>query len=247
MPRDRDKNDDDGGADWMTTYGDMMTLLLAFFVLLYSFSSLDANKFQMMIEGLQGKLGVLDGGKTISSEEMIDAGLNQQRSGTQQLSNLNTKIEEYVKEEGLENDVETKITDKGLTVRFTGKVLFDLGEAEIKDASKSILDKMAGFIKTVPNNVMVEGHTDDLPISNEKFPSNWELSTTRATNVIRYFIEGNDINPSRLSASGYSKHKPIVPNENWDNRMRNRRVDIVILRMDENDGGGEDKEVNLDG
>ena len=242
MPRDRKKQEEDGGADWMTTYGDMMTLLLAFFVLLYSFSSLDANKFKMMIEGLQGKLGVLDGGKTISSADMIDAGLNSQRSGTRQLSNLNTKVEEYIQEQGLEEDIETKITDKGLTVRFTGKVLFSLGKAEIKDNAKQILDQMAGFIKTVPNDVMVEGHTDDLPINNSDFPSNWELSTTRATNVIRYFIEKDNIDPTRLSAAGYSKYKPIVDNTNWEKRMRNRRVDIVILRMDQ-----QKKEVSLDG
>ncbi|MGM0370612.1 MAG: flagellar motor protein MotB [Bacillota bacterium] len=245
MPRDR-KDKDDGGsdADWMTTYGDMMTLLLAFFVLLYSFSSLDANKFEMMIEGLQGKLGVLPGGKTISSAKMIDAGMVNQRSGAKQLSDLNTKVEEYIEEEELTDEVETKITDKGLTVRFTGKVLFDLGEAEIKDNAKEILDNMTEFIKTVPNDVMVEGHTDDLPINNSDFPSNWELSTTRATTVIRYFIEENDINSRRLSASGYSKYRPIVANKNWENRMKNRRVDIVILRMDQQE---KDKEVNLDG
>ena len=242
MPRDRKKQEDDGGGDWMTTYGDMMTLLLAFFVLLYSFSTLDANKFKMMIEGLQGKLGVLTGGKTISSAPMIDAGLNSQRSGTQQLSNLNTKVEQYIQDQGLEDDVETKITDKGLTVRFTGKVLFGLGEAEIKEDAKDILNNMAEFIKTVPNDVMVEGHTDDLPISNSEFPSNWELSTARATNVIRYFIENDNLDPTRLSAAGYSKYKPIVPNENWENRMKNRRVDIVILRMDQ-----QQKEGALDG
>lgn len=242
MPRDRKKQEDDGGGDWMTTYGDMMTLLLAFFVLLYSFSTLDANKFKMMIEGLQGKLGVLKGGKTISSAPMIDAGLNSQRSGTQQLSNLNTKVEQYIQDQGLEDDVETKITDKGLTVRFTGKVLFGLGEAEIKEDAKDILNNMAEFIKTVPNDVMVEGHTDDLPISNSQFPSNWELSTARATNVIRYFIENDNLDPTRLSAAGYSKYKPIVPNENWENRMKNRRVDIVILRMDQ-----QQKEGALDG
>lgn len=242
MRRDKNNSEEEDGADWMTTYGDMMTLLLAFFVLLYSFSTLDANKFKMMIEGLQGKLGVLTGGKTISSAPMIEGGLNSQRSGTQQLSNLNTKVEEYIEDQGLENEVETKITDKGLTVRFTGKVLFDLGEAMIKENAKEILNQMAKFIKTVPNDVMVEGHTDDLPISNSKYPSNWELSTARATNVIRYFIENDNIDPTRLSAAGYSKYKPIVPNEDWENRMKNRRVDIVILRMDQ-----QSKEVKLDG
>ncbi|MFO7819619.1 MAG: flagellar motor protein MotB [Halanaerobacter sp.] len=245
MPRDRNKQEDEGGADWMTTFADMMTLLLAFFVLLYSFSSINKQKFKQMIEGLQGKLGVLEGGKTISSEPMVESGLDNERSGTKQLSNLKNNIEEYIEDEGLEDDVEAKISDKGLTVRFTGEVLFDLGRADIKNNAKEILTKMSEFMKTVPNDIIVEGHTDDLPINNSQFPSNWELSTTRATNVIRYFIETDNLDPARLSAAGYSKHKPIVSNTSWENRMKNRRVDIIILRMDEQDN--EEKEVNLDG
>ena len=246
MPRDNGQQEDEGGADWMTTFADMMTLLLAFFVLLYSFSSINKQKFKQMIEGLQGKLGVLEGGQTISSAPMINAGLDSQRSGTRQLSNLNTKVENYIEGEDLEDDVETKITDKGLTVRFTGEVLFDLGEAAIKEDSRDILTKMSEFIKTVPNDVIVEGHTDDLPINNSKFPSNWELSTARATNVIRYFIENDNIDPTRLSAAGYSEYKPIVPNTNMENRMRNRRVDIVILRMDQQQQN-QNQEVSMDG
>lgn len=245
MPRDRNKQEDEGGADWMTTFADMMTLLLAFFVLLYSFSSINKQKFKQMIEGLQGKLGVLEGGKTISSEPMVEAGLDNERSGTKQLSNLKNSIEEYIEAEGLEDEVEAKISDKGLTVRFTGEVLFDLGEAEIKNNAKEILNKMSEFIKTVPNDVVVEGHTDDLPINNSRYPSNWELSTARATNVIRYFIENDNVNPTRLSAAGYSKYKPVVPNTDRESRMKNRRVDIIILRMDQEDNGG--KEANLNG
>ncbi|GAB6098889.1 OmpA family protein [Halanaerocella petrolearia] len=231
MPQDK-KDSDDSGSDWMTTYADMVTLLMAFFVMLYSFSSLDANKFQMMVQGLQGKLGVLEGGKTISQSKMIEKGLNSPNISSR-LNNLQQKVSSYVQENNLQNDINLAIDERGLTIRFSGKVLFDLGRAEIKSDSKEILNQIAGFIKTVPNNVTVEGHTDNLPISNSKFPSNWELSTTRATNVIRYFIEQDDIDPSRLSAAGYSKYKPIHPNNTRQHRALNRRVDVVILKMDQ--------------
>ncbi|AGB40637.1 flagellar motor protein [Halobacteroides halobius DSM 5150] len=228
MPRDKDDN----GADWMTTYADMVTLLLAFFVLLYSFSSINAQKFKMMIEGLQGKLGVLEGGKTISESKMINAGLNSPRISNE-LSNLYRQVSKYIKENNLEKDINLKVDERGLTIRFTGQVLFELGEAKIKSGSKDTLSQIAAFIKSVPNDVVIEGHTDSLPISNSDFASNWELSTTRATNVIKYFIEQNSITPSRLAAAGYSKYKPIRPNNSPRNRAMNRRVDVVILRMEE--------------
>ncbi|KXS40607.1 MAG: chemotaxis protein MotB, partial [Candidatus Frackibacter sp. T328-2] len=89
-----------------------------------------------------------------------------------------------------------------------------------------------GIIDKVPNQIMVEGHTDDLPINNSRFPSNWELSTARATNVVRHFIENNGIDPAKLSAAGYAKYKPIKPNTNAKNRSLNRRVDVIVLKKE---------------
>ncbi|TDX51923.1 OmpA/MotB family protein [Orenia marismortui] len=232
----KSKNDDGGGAGWLATYGDMMTLLLCFFVLLYSFSSIDAEKFRMMMDGLQGKLGVLTGGKTISSAELIESGLDANSPSYRQLSNMQNTISQYIDKQGLQDDIKLEITDRGLTIRFSGKILFDLGRAEIKNNGQGILDNIAGFIKSMPNSIVVEGHTDNWPISNSQFPSNWELSTTRATNVIRYFIEEGNINPARLSAAGYSKYKPIKSNNTKENRAINRRVDVIILRMDQKEG-----------
>ncbi|MCK8826306.1 OmpA family protein [Natroniella acetigena] len=237
MPR-RKRDEDKKGDSWLTTYGDMMTLLLAFFVLLYSYSSIDTERFKMVIEGLQGRLGIMDGGRTISRNELIDAGLTTEELGVDQLSEYYEMLSGFVAEEELEDDVRLEMTDRGLTIHFTGKVLFPLGEATIRESAYDILDRIAGFIKTIPNDVAVEGHTDNLPISNPKFPSNWELSTTRATNVVRYFIEQQEINPERLFAAGYSKYKPIEPNDTPKNRELNRRVDIIILRADDGEING---------
>lgn len=232
MPRRRRKSDDQETDDsnWLTTYGDMMTLLLAFFVLLYSFSSINAEKFQTVIESLKGKLGVLEGGKTISSSELITAGAKSEKVSLQEFDRIHSKIAKYVENKNLEDKIKLEMTERGLTIRFTGKVLFDLGEARIKEGSYEILDKIAGIIDQVPTQIMVEGHTDNLPINNSKYPSNWELSTTRATNVVRYFIEHNEINPAKLLAAGYAKYKPIKPNDSPKNRASNRRVDVIVLR-----------------
>ncbi|MGM0471499.1 MAG: OmpA/MotB family protein [Bacillota bacterium] len=231
MPRNnrRKRDDDSGDANWLTTYGDMMTLLLAFFVLLYSFSSIQEEKFKAAMKSLQGNLGVLEGGKTIDSSDLVTAGVDSNQMGMRRLKEISQTLARYLEKNNLEDDVKLDLTERGLVIRFAGKVLFDLGRAEIKPDAYNVLDEVANIISKVPNRVMVEGHTDNLPISNQSFPSNWELSTTRATNVVRYFIEKNGLTPAKLSAAGYSKYKPLKPNNNPENRAENRRVDIILL------------------
>lgn len=231
-PRKKRQNDESDDSNWLTTYGDMMTLLLAFFVLLYSFSSVDVQKFRNVVEALQGNLGVQEGGKTISSSDLITAGVQSNKMGLPRLNRIHQKITSYLQKQKLQDDIKVKMTDRGLTIRFTGKVLFDLGEAQIKEEAAPILDKISGIISEVPNQIMVEGHTDNLPISNSRFPSNWELSTARATEVVKYFIEENGIVPAKLSAAGYSKYKPVKPNDSPENRALNRRVDVILLKRE---------------
>jgi chemotaxis protein MotB len=123
---------------------------------------------------------------------------------------------------------------RGLVVSLlTDKVLFDLGEVHIKGEMREILGEIAGVIKQYPDRqIVVEGHTDDLPMRSDKYPSNWELSAMRATSVVRYFIEEKGLDPSRLSASGYGEFQPLVPNVSEVNRRINRRVDVVIMKLD---------------
>jgi len=222
-----------GSPAWMTTYGDMMTLLLVFFVLLYSFSVMDLSKFQGFIAALKSKLGVLDGGQTIIDENELARGsigedFNPARST---LNKVMGDMTQFIEEQGLQQKVILEQNERGLVVRLTGQILYDLGKAEIKPEGKKVLDKVALSIKEITNNIVVEGHTDNWPITTANFPSNWELSTARATNVIKYFIEEHGIDPVRLAAAGYSKYRPLFPNDTAQNRARNRRVEIVILRQ----------------
>ncbi len=230
--RDKDK-ESEINDDWMTTYGDMMTLLLAFFVLLFSMANIDEEKFDMVIDGLQGRLGVIDGGRTISQHDAVDMGLEMSDLAAMQMEELERRIGEYIEEEGLDDEVLLEVDEQGLTIHFTGEILFELGRAEIRPEAKEILDRISDFIKNVPNDIMVEGHTDDWPIRTERFPSNWELSASRATNVVRHLIEELEIEADRLSAAGYSEYRPLRPNDTAENRALNRRVDIVILRLDD--------------
>lgn len=233
--RPEDPEGDSGSPAWMTTFGDMMTLLLTFFVLLYSMSSIDVAKFEQAMGSLQGHLGVLSGGKAISTQQKLDRGdigQNFTPITSRVLRRAMSEVETFVEEEEVGQDVSTEMTQRGLVIRFTGQLLFDVGEADIRSEGEEVLLKVSQIIKEVPNDVLVEGHTDNLPINTNDFPSNWELSTSRATTVIRYFIENEDVDPDRLSASGYSEYQPLRPNDNPENRAENRRVEIVLLNPD---------------
>jgi len=222
-------------ASWITTYGDMMSLLLCFFVLLFALSTIDARKFEKAILSLQGALGLLPaGGGLVGEPTPVDLRTILQeleREDFKQLEEVEKTLAQAIGSEGLEGQIEMSRDSRGLVVRFCDSVLFDLGKADLRPEARVILDKVAQVIKGIPNHVRVEGHTDDLPIGTERFPSNWELSTGRSSAVIRYLIERHVVPATRLSAAGYGEYRPIVPNDSEDNRRKNRRVDIVILRL----------------
>ena len=245
MSRRRKSNKDNSeDSNWMTTFSDMMTLLLTFFVLLYSMSTIDAQKFQAAISSLRENIGIMPGGRTVSNEALVNSGSlgsDISPSPRSDLTAAMASMQQYVQERDLEDQIKMEMTQRGLVVRFTGQILYDLGEAEIKEEGREVLNKVANELKEMPNNVMVEGHTDNLPIQTEEFPSNWELSTARATEVIKYFIEDPGITPERLSAAGYSEYRPIKDNDSSENRALNRRVEVVILNTtngQQNEQGG---------
>ncbi|MHB0912659.1 MAG: OmpA family protein [Armatimonadota bacterium] len=215
---------DEGGQDgrgplrWLMTYADMITLLMAFFIMMYSMSILNLNRFKEVAVSIKGGFG--DGRFAPIEGESI--GVPQR---------IVKKLQGLVQEDGLRNMVKLRVDDRGLIISLnTDKVLFDKGQADLTREARHVLDDLAVELDQIPNDIQIEGHTCDLPVISDKYPSNWELSTARATNVIRYLIEQGKIPSARLSASGYADSKPLVPNTCEKNRSINRRVDIVILK-----------------
>ena len=129
----------------------------------------------------------------------------------------------------LKENAKLEINERGLVIRLTGRALFDFGKANIRKDAIPILNEVIKALKKVPNQVAVEGHTDNIPIHTKEFPSNWELSVARAARVVRYFIEVGKISPKRLRAAGYGEYRPLYPNDTPEHRALNRRVEIVIL------------------
>ncbi|NLK09127.1 MAG: flagellar motor protein MotB [Firmicutes bacterium] len=227
-----------GAPAWMTTYADMVTLLLTFFVLLYSFSTVDAQKFRAIISAFQGTLGVLDKGKVISPDISLhdsaldfDTDFMVSQKDIEQIEALMEEMQSLVAAGELPGTVELVHEERGLVVRFADRAFFDLGRADIRPDAQSVMYKIAEILKPLQNHVRIEGHTDNLPIQTERFPSNWELSTARATSVIRFLLEKTEVAPERLSAAGYGEYRPIDSNSTVQGRARNRRVDLVILHL----------------
>jgi len=207
-------------------YANLMVLLMTFFIVLVSMGKMEKEKVKIGIYSFReaffsGGAGVLFGEKEpIDFDHLI----RQEKIKLQE--KISTSLKEALKEE--KKQLEIVPTDEGIAVRFPGKILFDLGEAKLKPEAKQILNQILPVLKKYNYPLRVEGHTDNLPIHTEKFPSNWELSTARAINVIKYLGE-KEIDKELLSAVGYGEHRPLFPNDTPEHRAANRRVEIVII------------------
>ncbi len=234
--RRRSQDSGESGSSWLQTYGDMITLLLAFFVLLYSISTIDAVKFERMMVSIHESFsGVLPERQAQMPREDPEIRLpdpsDREVPDEEELrmEEIYEELADYIEEADLEDIVLLEMEERGVVMRFQDKILFDPGEADLKQEGYEVLDDIAAILATVPNEITIEGFTDDVPQNTPEFPSNWELSTGRATTVLRFLAEEAGIEAERLSATGYGEYRPIVPNDSPENRQLNRRVDITLL------------------
>lgn len=223
---------------YMLTFGDLNTLLLTFFVLIVSMSTTDIRKFHLVLSSFRGTLSVLEAGETISMEELPDMG-NKPDDVTEAEPSFDdtTEIVTTLIEEFQAGEIDVVKEARGIIIQVTENVLFEGADFRVSPQGRSILQRVALLLNTVvpDRQVRVEGHTDNAPIPRtiaDVIESNWELSSLRATSVVKYFQE-QGVAPQRLSAVGYGSQKPIegLPDEPQtpEQRARNRRVDIVVL------------------
>lgn len=256
MARKKIEEDSGGGSSWMNTFADLMNLLLCFFVLLFSMSTVDADKFEEMVKSLSQSLSVLPSGSSaIGDGMMISSGMSQLNTladyinetgfeNTQTPEDLFEMVEqeqlslsEAMKEDidgelekqGLSGTVDVSFTSQYVLLTLNGALLFDSGKSEIKSDAIPLVDKVGTILTTYESNVIeVEGHTDSVPISGGKYKSNKELSSFRALSVAEYLIEKKGIDPSKLKYSGRGEYVPIANNDTPEGRALNRRVEIKI-------------------
>lgn len=234
-----------GAPGWMVTFGDLMSLLLTFFVMLLSFSTMDVVKYKQMAGSVKEAFGMV---KDTNMENVpkAESMIKKQFSApSMQTKHIIALLRQSLREMNLEKKAQILEDKEGVRLRVEGSVFFGSGKAEIRQEGLKVLDKIGKIIAQLPYKVRVEGHTDDVPISkNSIFPSNWELSASRAGAVIRYFISKDDLTADRFMALGYADTVPILPNDTDLHRAKNRRVEFLFSTAEENkkDGLTFDKE-----
>lgn len=243
--------EDEETAGWIFTFADLMSLLLVFFILLYSLSRMTETTLVAALSSIQ--IALNSNGALVRQEPLKYSGggtetikpAEPQMATNEQLTYAKDPIDEEVREEvneiandvmskfvanNLENQVSVFEDGEKITIRIDGHSLFESGESDILYSAEPIYETLLGIFNRYPDyNINIKGHTDNIPIRTARFPSNWELSAIRATTTLRYFLE-NDIPPERMTATGYADSIPLVRNDTEEHRALNRRVEFVLQR-----------------
>ncbi len=223
---------------WLATFGDLMSLLLTFFILLLSFSTTSEADFEKAIGSLHGALGVLDGEPILTSPiklnmPIIRGDITEARPT---LKDAKAEIESEIEAEGQQENVEIIESEDGITIRIKDNAVFGSGDADIKAGILPLLNKIGGVLARMPNPIEIEGHTDNLPIKNDAFPSNHWLSSARALGVLDVFQNEVGIAAERMTAIGHGEFRPLLDNDSEENRAANRRVEINVRHNQESEG-----------
>lgn len=236
MARKKKEKPQEATASWLDTYADTITLLMTFFVLLYSMSSVDNQKVKQISEAFNETMAgsaadsmlqynLYDGEvPLVGGETKVDSKV-EDTSGQQNYE----EIKEFVQQNDLASTVTITEDERGVILQLKDNILFETGKANLKTDSLPVLDKIGVLIATMPNSIIIEGHTDNVPIKTVDFPSNWYLSSDRANSVLTYFIDSKKQNANRFSSMGYGETKPLVQNTSDTARAQNRRVNILIV------------------
>jgi len=246
MSRKRKKNkhnDEHMDESWLIPYADLLTLLLALFIVLFASSSVDSTKFKQISESFET---IFNGGYGVMNFPSETPPINSNNPPTKEdikhrnnlgsgnidqkaLKEMQAQVDQYIKANNLNGDLKTNLSDEGLLITITNDVLFDSGSATVKPSEIDIAKRISNMlVSNPPFNVIVSGHTDNVPIKNDLFQSNWDLSVSRAVNFMKVLLENNQLKPQLFSAKGYGEFKPIASNNTPTGRAKNRRVEIFV-------------------
>ncbi|MCP4744599.1 MAG: OmpA family protein [Desulfobacteraceae bacterium] len=222
-----------GAPKWVVTFGDLMSLLLCFFVLLLSFSELDRQKYKQVAGSMEKAFGVQKRTKIMEipkGMKMIAKDFDQEIIATRIREEIGRQVEELFasKLEGMEGKIEIKEGAQEVVIRLMGESTFDSGKAEIKVVLKPLLKEVAELLESSDEDVIISGHTDNIRMRGGPFKTNLRLSAARASAVAEFLIANSSIDPQRISTMGFGKYRPIASNSTAEGREKNRRVEIII-------------------
>jgi len=237
---------------WLVSYADMVTLLMALFIVLFAIANVNTSKYEALKTSLSdafsgkvlpGNDSIVDGAPSAALTKVLPAGAGTTNAGTEaeqaaakeneELQRLKERVDAYARKRGLTDKLQTRVERRGLVITIlTDKLLFDSGQAALRPEGATLIDSIGGLLRQEAHHqVVVEGYTDTVPIRSERYPSNWELSTARASTVVRELMAAR-VAPARLTASGRADLDPVASNGTEAGRSRNRRVQIVLPRRD---------------
>lgn len=230
----RRKAGGEGGSSerWLLTYADLITLLLAFFIILFAMSTTDVKKYENLTGSLAQafNVGVLGGS---SSSSVVDQSQVKPQEATDATPPAASAILSALgplpageQGEGIQS---VTMRPDGIAIAISGSVAFESGSAELTPGGKRILTQVADILKSSERDILIEGHTDNLPTGSARYLTNWDLSTARAMRIVRFFTDDQDIEPRRLAGAGYADQRPIARNSSPEGRRTNRRAEIVLL------------------
>lgn len=221
---------------WLLPYADMLTLLLALFIVMFAMSQVDKEKLQKAAQQFNtvfaggGRVLQNDGNKAVSLERAPLS--NDAKSIAEQdaMVSVKNELEEEIKASGYADKIQVDIDSEGLHISIQDTVLFGSGDAQILDKFYPLLTQISNMIKPLNNDIGVAGHTDNVPIKNNKYPSNWELSSARSLNVIYFMTNNAGISPDKFSIHAFGQYKPKFDNSTDEGRAKNRRVELIVMR-----------------
>jgi len=264
MPKRRNLSEDEAfNESWLIPYADILTLLLALFIVLFASSTIDTTKFQQMMDSfnlaLTGGHSVMEigtivpigdemgltrisGNRSGLSAEIAGSGRNTKedqlselqeriREETEQLERLKQSLDAYITENELASQLSTELNNMQLVLRISDNALFASGSAEVSPEGRRLALAIADMLTAYPQyEVVVSGHTDNVPIHNERYRDNWDLSTARALNFMKILLGNKELDPSRFSSIGFGEYRPVADNDTPEGRAKNRRVEVSIIR-----------------
>lgn len=222
-----------GAPPWIVTFADMMALLLTFFILMLSFSEMDVTRYKAISDALEESFGpgLADDLEGLITKEGLPDAINKIKGEITRTETLQKQLENLLKQEIQQGALEVEKRGEQTIIRFPEQVAFPTASETLRPQFDPLLDKVVSVIEKSEGTIVVTGHTDDVPISNERFRSNWDLSAARAVSVVHAIIKRSKIDPQRLVAQGLADTTPLADNDSNPNRARNRRVEVAIIEL----------------
>jgi len=239
MKRRKQHHEEHADESWLLPYSDMLTLLLALFIVMFAMSKVDSEKFKQISQEFNtvfaGGSGVLEGsgGSSGSANPIVNSSASSEANiiaEQDSMSKIKNSLDKDIKNDGYADKVKVNLTGEGLSISIQDTVIFNSGDADILNEFNPVIVKISNSIKALDNEIRISGHTDNVPIKNNKFRSNWDLSYMRAANVMNSMVDRGHITPGKFSIQAYGEYRPKYDNSTETGRAKNRSVDILIVR-----------------